>query len=214
MREQLNHSRRGARHRRRSGHTGWARRRFESTALTLWVDGVRERVESARDELLKRPWALEGTSVAAMDVARATNRVTRQVTWVKRRRGSTPSAAGLIFYLAATWTDLHCQSTSANMRTMFLSLCSGQTRAPSRKFVHPHYCKIDLELKEPEHGSSQTPGDASRSPAPPRWIVAQALLCVYIGDRGQLGAPLRCAPTPNCSARVRTCTVRSRRGVR
>ena len=55
-----------------SGHTGWARRRFESTALTLWVDGVRERVESARDELLKRPRALEGTSVAAMDVARAT----------------------------------------------------------------------------------------------------------------------------------------------
>ena len=61
---------------------------------------MRERVDSAREQLLKRPWALEGTSVAAMDVARATNRVTRRVTWVKRRRGSTPSAAGLIFYLA------------------------------------------------------------------------------------------------------------------
>ena len=38
----------------------------------MWVDGVRERVESAREQLLKRPRALEGTSVAAMDVARAT----------------------------------------------------------------------------------------------------------------------------------------------
>ena len=46
--------------------------RAATPGLTYKVNGVRERVESARDELLKRPRALEGTSVAAMDVARST----------------------------------------------------------------------------------------------------------------------------------------------
>ena len=87
---------------------------------------MRERVESARDELLKRPRALEGTSVAAMDVARATNRVTRRVTWVKRRRGSTPSAAGLIFYLA-DHVDGSALSKYLRKYAASLSLCSGHT---------------------------------------------------------------------------------------